>query len=75
ENASILEIQECRQINCSDLGLPNLTHECTTCGSKAILSVEDMAQILNKICPTCKSIRKELQNNISYVLLLPNITI
>ena len=34
-----------------------------------------MAQILNKICPTCKSIRKELQNNISYVLLLPNITI
>ncbi|XLU75618.1 hypothetical protein S245_034671 [Arachis hypogaea] len=42
ENASILEIQECPQINCSDLGLPNLTHECTTCGSKAIHSVEDV---------------------------------
>ncbi|XLR05127.1 hypothetical protein S83_071325, partial [Arachis hypogaea] len=105
ENASSLEIQDRRYINGSDLGLPNLINEFTTCGAKAFHSVEDaysyilyskvshygmikfnvailhpyflweMAQILNKICPACKSFREELPSKVSYVLLLPNITI
>ncbi|XLS75919.1 hypothetical protein HN51_032784, partial [Arachis hypogaea] len=105
ENASSLKIQDRRHINGSDLELPNLTYECTTCSAKAFRSVEDvypyilyskvshygmikfnvtiphpyflweMAQILNKICPACKSIREELSSKISYILLLLNITI
>ncbi|XLR05128.1 hypothetical protein S83_071326, partial [Arachis hypogaea] len=109
-NASSLEIEDHRHINDSDLGLPNLTYECTTCGTKAFRSVEDvypyilyskvshfceghygmikfnvaiphpyflweMTQILNKICPACKSIQEKLSSKVNYVLLLPNITI
>ncbi|XLU20057.1 hypothetical protein S245_056123, partial [Arachis hypogaea] len=37
--------------------------------------LSEMAQILNKIYLACKSIREELLSNVSYVLLLSNITI
>ncbi|XP_015964342.1 DNA-directed RNA polymerase IV subunit 1 isoform X1 [Arachis duranensis] len=81
ENASTLEIQAAGQVNCSDLGLPNPTHECTTCGSKdrnfceghyGVIKfnitiphpyfLSEIAQLLNKICPACKSIREELRS-------------
>ncbi|MED6131304.1 hypothetical protein PIB30_008638 [Stylosanthes scabra] len=81
ENVSALEIQAAGQVNCSDLGLPNPTHECTTCGSKdrnfceghyGVIKfnvtiphpyfLSEIAQLLNKICPACKSIREELRN-------------
>ncbi|MED6198738.1 hypothetical protein PIB30_069412 [Stylosanthes scabra] len=81
ENVSALEIQAAGQVNCPDLGLPNPTHECTTCGSKdrnfceghyGVIKfnvtiphpyfLSEIAQLLNKICPACKSIREELRN-------------
>ncbi|KAE9606928.1 putative DNA-directed RNA polymerase [Lupinus albus] len=84
-----LEINAAGQVSCSDLGLPNLSSECTTCGAKssdrnsceghcgmikfpfAILHpyfMSEIAQILNKICPGCKSIRRELQNKAAQIL-------
>ncbi|XP_019421599.1 PREDICTED: DNA-directed RNA polymerase IV subunit 1-like isoform X1 [Lupinus angustifolius] len=84
-----LEINAAGQVSCSDLGLPNLSSECTTCGAKSsdknsceghcgmikfpfgILHpyfMSEIAQILNKICPGCKSIRRELQNKAAQIL-------
>ncbi|KAK7317076.1 hypothetical protein RJT34_01003 [Clitoria ternatea] len=78
EKNSALEIYAPGQVTCSDLGLPNASDQCTTCGSKvrkfceghfgvikfpfAILHpyfMSEIAQILNRICPGCKSIRYE----------------
>ncbi|XP_012574546.1 DNA-directed RNA polymerase IV subunit 1 isoform X2 [Cicer arietinum] len=80
EKISALEINAPTQVTCSDLGLPNLSLGCTTCGSKDRKSCEghfgaikfpftilhpyfmaEIAEILNKICPACKSIRRELR--------------
>ncbi|KAI4315358.1 hypothetical protein L6164_028177 [Bauhinia variegata] len=74
---SALKINAASQVSCSDLGLPNSSSECSTCGSKDLKSCEghfgviefpftiihpyflsEIAQILNKICPSCKSIRR-----------------
>ncbi|CAK8539379.1 unnamed protein product [Lathyrus sativus] len=80
EKISSLEINAPGQVTCSDLGLPNSSYGCTTCGSKDRKSCEghfgaikfpftilhpyfmaEIAEILKKICPACKSIRHELR--------------
>ncbi|KAJ1416079.1 RNA polymerase, alpha subunit [Sesbania bispinosa] len=80
ETIPVLEINAVGQVTCSDLGLPNSSFECTTCGAKdrkfceghfgvikfpfMILHpyfMSEIAEILNKICPACKSIRRELR--------------
>ncbi|XP_019445104.1 PREDICTED: DNA-directed RNA polymerase IV subunit 1-like isoform X1 [Lupinus angustifolius] len=89
DKIAALEINAAGQVNCSDLGLPNLSSECTTCGGKSsdknsceghygvikfpfvILHpyfMSEIAKILNKICPGCKSIRRELQNKAAQLL-------
>ncbi|KAF7828324.1 DNA-directed RNA polymerase IV subunit 1 isoform X1 [Senna tora] len=79
EYISALQINAVGQVTCSDLGLPNPSCECSTCGSKDRKFCEghfgvikfpfpvlhpyflsEIAEILNKICPGCKSIRQEL---------------
>ncbi|RDY03127.1 DNA-directed RNA polymerase IV subunit 1, partial [Mucuna pruriens] len=89
ENISILEINAVGQVTGSNLGLPNLSDECATCGSKekklceghfgvikfpfTILHpyfMSEIALILNRICPVCKSIRHK--SKVRYLLLLPN---
>ncbi|KAK7309001.1 hypothetical protein RJT34_05393 [Clitoria ternatea] len=59
EKISVLEINAPGQVTCSDLGIPNASDECTTCGSKARKFCEEIAQILNRICPGCQSIRHD----------------
>ncbi|AES94122.2 putative DNA-directed RNA polymerase [Medicago truncatula] len=80
EKISALEINAPGQVTCSDLGLPNSSYGCTTCGSKDRKSCEghfgaikfpftilhpyfmaEIAEILQKICPACKSIRQEIR--------------
>ncbi|KAE9613175.1 putative DNA-directed RNA polymerase [Lupinus albus] len=89
DKIAALEINAAGQVNCSDLGLPNLSSECTTCGGKSSVKnsceghygvikfpfvilhpyfMSEIAQILNKICPGCKSIRRELQNKAAQIL-------
>ncbi|KAK7252639.1 hypothetical protein RIF29_36728 [Crotalaria pallida] len=89
DKVAVLEINAAGQVNCSDLGLPNLSSECTTCGGKSsdrssceghygvikfpfpILHpyfMSETAQILNKICPGCKSIRRELGNKAAQLI-------
>ncbi|XP_057449930.1 DNA-directed RNA polymerase IV subunit 1 isoform X2 [Lotus japonicus] len=76
---SALEIEAAGQVVCSDLGLPNSSEVCTTCGTNdkklceghfgaikfpfSIVHpyfISEAAEILNKICPACKSIRCDL---------------
>ncbi|KAH1164241.1 hypothetical protein GLYMA_01G215700v4 [Glycine max] len=76
ENISVLEINAAGQVTGSNLGLPNASDECATCGTKDKKFCEghfgvikfptpilhpyfmlEIAHILNKICPVCKSIR------------------
>ncbi|WJX54939.1 DNA-directed RNA polymerase [Trifolium repens] len=80
EKISTLEINAPGQVTCSDLGLPNSSYACTTCGSNDRKSCDghfgsikfpftilhpyfmaEIAEILQKICPACKSIRHELR--------------
>ncbi|PNY17059.1 DNA-directed RNA polymerase d subunit 1-like protein, partial [Trifolium pratense] len=80
EKISTLEIKAPGQVTCSDLGLPNWSYACTTCGSNNRKSCDghfgsikfpltilhpyfmaEIAEILQKICPACKSIRHELR--------------
>ncbi|KAE9614167.1 putative DNA-directed RNA polymerase [Lupinus albus] len=79
EKIAALEINAPGQVISSDLGLPNLSSECSTCGSVDLYSCEghfgvikfpfgifhpyflsEIAEILNRICPGCKSILREL---------------
>ncbi|KAI9076919.1 hypothetical protein K1719_041081 [Acacia pycnantha] len=78
EFISALQINAAGQVTCSDLGFPNQSWECSTCGSKERKFCEghfgvikfpfpvfhpyflsEISEILNKICPGCKSIRQE----------------
>ncbi|KAK7251246.1 hypothetical protein RIF29_34276 [Crotalaria pallida] len=77
EKIAALEINAPGQVTSSDLGFPNQSSECSTCGSKDGTSCEghfgfikfafgilhpyflsEIAEILNRTCPGCKSIRR-----------------
>ncbi|KAB1217169.1 DNA-directed RNA polymerase IV subunit 1 [Morella rubra] len=80
EKVSVIAIDAASEVTDPKLGVPNPSHQCSTCGAGELkyceghfgvikfpftilhpYFVSEVAKILNKICPGCKSIRQELR--------------